>query len=147
MNGSTRGLRAVFGALCLALALLVPAAGAGAAEDVHYTKESLAEFESQLSGGQIRAASFNKRIRSMRLTLKNGDHKLVIYKAHQSPALIARLQAKHVPVTVLAKAQAEKEAKEKPVHHKIRYIAGAVVVAVIVLVGIVLLVNRRRRRD
>lgn len=134
-------------ALCLALALLTSAAGAGAAEDVHYTKESLAEFETQLSGGQIQSATFNKRIRSLRLTLKNGDHKLVIYKAHGSPALMAKLQAKHVPFTVLAKAQAEKEAKEKPVHHKIRYIAGAVVIAVILIVGAVLIVNRRRRRD
>ena len=117
MNRPTRGFPSILAALCLALALLSSTAVAGAA-DVHYTKESLPEFEAQLNGGQIQAATFNKRVRSLRLTLKNGDHKLVIYKAHESPALEAKLKAKHVAVAVLAKAQAEKEAKEKPVHHK-----------------------------
>jgi hypothetical protein len=146
MKRPIRWFRSVL-ALCLGLALLSFPAIAGAAEAVHYTKESLPEFEAQLNGGQIQAATFNKRIRSLRLTLKNGDHKLVIYKAHESPALIAKLKAKHVAVGVLAKGQAEKEAKAKPVHHKLRYIAGAVVIVVILIVGAVLVVNRRRQRD
>jgi nitrate reductase gamma subunit len=57
------------------------------------------------------------------------------------------LKAKHVTVAVLSKQQAEKEAKEKPKHHKIRYIAGGVLVAVIVIVGAVLLIRRGRSRD
>ncbi len=133
-------------ALALLLGILAPA-GAGAAEDVHYTKETLPQFEQQLRAAQIQAATFNRRVRSMRLTLKNGEHVLVIYKAKQSPELISKLEAKHVPVTVLSKAVAEKEAKEKPVHHKIRYIAGGVLVALVVVVGAVLVIYRRRQRD
>jgi type IV secretory pathway VirJ component len=130
----------------LLLAALAPAR-ASAAEDVHYTKETLPQFEQQLRSAQIQAATFNRRVRSMRLTLKNGEHVLVIYKAKQSPELISKLQAKRVPVTVLSKAAAEKEAKEKPVHHKIRYIAGGVLVALIVIIGAVLIFYRRRQQD
>lgn len=133
-------------ALVLSSAILAPAM-AGAAEAVHYTKETLPQFEQQLSSGQIRVATFNRRVRSVRLTLKNGEHVLVVYKAKQSPELISKLKAKHVPVTVLSQTAAEKEAKEKPVHHKIRYIAGGVLVAVIVVVGAVLILNRRRQTD
>jgi hypothetical protein len=144
MHTLTKRFTSISIALFLILALLSPGVGAVAAA-VTYTKEKLPEFETQLSGGQIQAATFNKRIRSMRLTLKNGEHKLVIYEKKGSPALIAKLQAKHIPVTVLAKAEAEKEAKEKPKHHKIRYIVGGVVIAVIVIVGAVLLIRRGRR--
>ena len=76
---------------------------------------------------------------------------VVVYKPKGSPALIAKLKAKHVPVTIVAKKQAEKEAKEKPLHkklikHKLRYIAGAVVVIVILVVGFIVF-RRMRQRD
>jgi ABC-type phosphate transport system substrate-binding protein len=148
MRRATTALRATLTAVLLGLALLVAAASAGAAEEsITYAKEALPAFETQLSAHQIAAATFNKRVRSMRVTLKDGEHKLVIYKAKGSPALIAKLEARHVRVTILSKAAAEKEAKAKPKHHKIRYIAGAVVIAVIVIAGLVLLISRRRRRD
>jgi hypothetical protein len=146
MHRAFRGLKAVSTAILLGFALLVAATSAAAAEEsVTYVKETLPAFEAQLNGRQIQAATFNKHVRSMRLTLKNGEHKLVIYKAKGSPALIAKLQAHHVPVTILSKTAAEKEAKAKPTHHKIRYIVGAVVIAVIVIAGLVLLISRRRR--
>ncbi len=144
MNTSTRRFSSTAIALFVTLALLAPGISALAA-DVTYTKEKLPEFETQLSGGQIQAATFNKRIRSIRLTLKNGEHKLVVYEKKGSAALISKLQAKHVPVTVLAKAEATIEAKEKPKHHTIRYIVGGVLIAVIVIVGAVLLMRRGRR--
>jgi hypothetical protein len=148
MRRTTRALRATSAAILLGLGLLVAAASAGAAaESITYVKETLPAFETQLSAHQIAAATFNKRVRSMRVTLKNGEHKLVIYSAKGSPALIAKLEARHVPVTILSKAAAENEAKAKPKHHKIRYIAGAVVIAVIVIAGLVLLISSRRRRD
>jgi hypothetical protein len=134
-------------ALCVALALLASAASAGAAEAVHYTKESLSEFERQLSAGQIKAAVFNKKLRSIRLTMKNGDHMLVRYPKHGAKAAEAKLAARHVPVSVLSAAVANKELREKPKHHKLRYIVGGALLVVIVVVGGVLLVNRRRRRD
>jgi hypothetical protein len=129
--------------LCLALA---PAAPASAAEGtVHYVKESLAEYEHQLSSRQITAATINRRVGSVRLTLKSGEHFLVHYLAHEEPKVSAALAAKHVPVTVLKPAEALKEAKKAPVKHKLRYIAGGILIAVIIIVGAVLLVDRRRK--
>lgn len=147
MNRPTRGLLGTLMGLCVALALLTSAASAGAAEAVHYTKESMSEFERQLNAGEIQTAVFNKKIRSLRLTLKNGDHVLVHYPKRGSHPLEAKLTAKHASVSVLDEAAANKEAREQPKHHKIRYIAGGVLLVVIVIVGGVLLVNRRRRRE
>jgi hypothetical protein len=131
----------------MAFALLTAAASAVAAEAVHYTNESLAEFERQMNAGQIQAAVFNRKVRSIRLTLKNGEHALVHYPKRDAPPLEATLKAKHVAVSQLSEALANKELKAKPVHHKLRYIAGGIVLAVIVVVGAVLLVNRRRQRQ
>jgi hypothetical protein len=112
---------------------------------VHYQKESLQEYEKQLAGGQIQAATFNKKVRSIHLTLKDGRHALVKYAKGQEPAYAAQLRAKGVPVTILQPAQAAKEAK-KPVKHKLRYIAGGILVVVVVVVGAVLLIDRKRKR-
>ncbi len=129
--------------LCLALA---PAAPASAAEGtVHYVKENLAEYEHQLSSGQIAAATINRRVGTVRLTLKGGEHFLVHYAAHEEPKVAAALAAKRVPVTVLKPAEALKEANKVPVKHKLRYIAGGILIAVIIIVGAVLLVDRRRK--
>jgi hypothetical protein len=130
-------------ALLLGAALLTAAASAGAAEAVHYTNESLAEYEHQLSAHQIESVVFNKRLRSLHLTLKDGTHALVHYHPRESHPIEATLAAKHVPFTILSTAQANKEVKKKP--HKLRYIVGGVVVVVIVIVGGVLLFNRRRQ--
>jgi hypothetical protein len=135
---------------CLVCACLLPAVAAQAAAEpvVHYQKETFQAYAQQLAAGQIRAATFNKRVRTIRLTLKDGRHMLVSYPAHKAPKLTVELKAKHVPVTVLKPAEAKKEAKEvgkKPVHHKLRYIAGGIVVVVIIVVGIVLLIDRRRK--
>lgn len=149
MNRATTGAKGTLVAACLAIVLLLTAAvSAGAAEVVvHYTKEAAPEFEAQLAHGEIVAATFNKKVRSIRLTLKDGRHVLVNYPKHQSAAQEAMLKAKHVPVTILTSTQANKELKSAPKHHKIRYIVGAVIIVVIVLVGIVLLLRRRRERD
>lgn len=147
MNRPTRALTSMMLAVCVALFLLAP--GAIAAEaTITYKHESEAAFAQQLAAKQIRSAIVNKRLRTLRLTLKDGTHVLAKYPKHQEPQTVARLKARGVAVTVLAKTEAEKEAKaKKPSHHKIRYIVGAVVIAVIVIVGAVLLVNRRRQRD
>lgn len=129
---------------CLALALLAPAAGA-AEGTVTYTHEDLKAYEQQLARGQIQSATFNKRVRSLHLTLKDGRHVLYKYGPKQEPTLAAALHAKGVPVTVLKPAEADREAKKTPVHHKLRYIAGGILIAVIVIVGTVLLVDRRRK--
>jgi hypothetical protein len=134
--------------ICLACACLMLALGASASAaepTVHYTKESLQEYEKQLAGGQIRAVTINKFLRSLRITLKDGRYVLATYPKHEEANTAAQLAAKHVPVTVLVPAAAQKEAKAKPVHHKLRYIAGGIVIVVIVVVGAVLLVDRRRK--
>lgn len=138
-----------FGALALALlacAALLAASVAGAAEPViRYTKESIPTYEKQLSGGEIAAATFNKKIRSLHLTLKSGQHVLVIYPPHEQLKFAAALEAKNIPVKVLKPAAAAREAASKPVHHKLRYIAAGILVVVIIVVGGVLLADRRRK--
>jgi hypothetical protein len=128
-----------------ALLLFSAVVAAGAEPVVRYQKESMQAYEGQLAGGQIQTATFNKRVRSLHLLLKNGSHVLTIYPPHDEPTLVAALEAKHVPVTILKPADASKEAASKPVHHKLRYIAGGILVVVIVVVAAVLLVDRRRK--
>ncbi|MGA2320711.1 MAG: hypothetical protein ABSG95_08190 [Solirubrobacteraceae bacterium] len=133
--------------VCLLGSLLGPVAGALAEEGtVVYKKESLKQYEQQLSSGQVQAVTINKRLRSLRLTLKDGRHVLAKYAAHQEPQVAANLKAKGVAVTVLSKTLAVQEAtKPKPVHHKLRYIAGGILLVVIIVVGAVLYFYRRRR--
>jgi hypothetical protein len=130
---------------CLACGVTLAAVVAGAAEPtVTFQKESVQVYERQLAGGQIAAATINKRVRSVHLTLKDGHHVLVQYAAHEESKYASALEAKGVPVTVLRPAAAAREAA-KPVHHKLRYIAAGVLIVVILVVGAVLLVDRRRK--
>ena len=133
---------------CLACLCLVPIASAGAAAAVpKYQQESAATYEQQLAAGEIRAATFNRKVRSLHLTLKDGRRMLLKYGPKEGGKLTTQLKAKGVPVTVLTHSQAVKESGPTPVHHKLRYIAGGIVLAVIVVVGAVLLINRRRQRQ
>jgi hypothetical protein len=128
----------------LACALLLPIAAAVAAPPA-YQAESLSTYEQQLGGGQIASVTVNKRLRSLRVTLKDGRYVLAKYAPKGEPAAVAALQAKHVPVAVLTPAQAKREVPKKVDHHKLRYIALAIVVVVIVIVGAVLFISRKRR--
>ncbi len=134
---------AVCSALVACVSLLAVASAAGA---IAYQNESFAEYQQQLAGGQIQAVTVNKRVRSVRVTLKDGRYVLAKYKPKEEPAIVAALAAKHVPVTVLTPTEAVKELKAKPVHHKLRYIVGGIVIVVILIVGAVLVVNRNRKR-
>jgi ATP-dependent Zn protease len=142
-----RALRLVAGAL-VCLALVLPSV-ASAAEDssIHYSDETLQQYEQQLNGGQVKSVTINKRLRSLRVTLKDGSHVKARYKAKGEPEQVAKLKARHVPFNVLTPAEAEAEAKEVPRHHKLRYIVGGALLVVIVLVGGVLLYRRRGRED
>jgi hypothetical protein len=147
MNRPTRAITSMMLAVCVALCLLAPAAIAAEAT-ITYTHESEGAFAQQLAAKQIQSAIVNKRVRTLRLTLKDGTHVLARYPAHQEPQTVAKLKAHGVAVSVLSKASAESEAKaKKPTHHKIRYIVGGVLIVVIVIAGGVVLVNRRRQRD
>jgi hypothetical protein len=130
--------------ICLACAAtLSVAVAAGAEGTVSYTKESLQEFEKQLAAKQIASVIINKRVRSLRTTLKDGRHVLARYAAKGEHKVAADLAAKGVPVEVLKPAAAAKEVPKKA--HKLRYIAGGIVIVVIVVVGGVLLWDRRRK--
>jgi hypothetical protein len=132
-------------ALACLLACVLLAAPAGAAPT--YQKESEAEFRQQLAAGQIREATINKRIRTIRIVLRDGSRKLARYPAKQEPRVRAELKAKRVKVTVLTPAQSSAAVAKKPVHHKLRYIVGGIALGAIVIAGGVLLYNRRRLRD
>jgi ribosomal protein S11 len=133
------------------LALLVCLAGAApiaaAQGAVSYQKEGEAEYTQQLAGGQIASAIINKRLRTIRVTLKDGRHVLARYPRHQEPRVLSELKAKGVHVSVLGKAAAVAEEKKVPKKHKLRYIIGGVLIAIVVVVGGVLLYNRTRARD
>ncbi len=133
--------------LALAAALVAPAAAPAASgeEAIKYGHESLAEYEHQLEAGQVTALVVNKRIRRLHITLKNGQHMLATYAPKKEPELVAKATAKHVPVSILSPSAAKAEAAKVPRHHKLRYIAGGILIAVIVIVGAVVLVDRRRK--
>ena len=139
--------------MCLAVLGLIPAGAAAAAEGTTtttatYTPQTLTVYHQELAAGKIQAVTVNKRLRSLRVTLKDGQKVLVHYLPHEEPNLASELQAKHVTVTVLAPTAAKAEQKAvKPVHHKLRYIAGGILLVVIIIVGAVLVVNRRRSKS
>ena len=142
MRRSTRS-RTGTRVLCCLLGALSLAAPAGAATPV-YEKESEQVWEQQLAARRIRSATINKFLQTVRTTLKDGRHVLFKYPKGQEPRVRKQLAAKHVPVTVLSHTQAVSEAKKKPVHHKLRYIAGGIVLGLIVLAGAALLIKRWR---
>jgi hypothetical protein len=146
MKRATAGLTGAIALLaCVAGLSLSPAALAAPS----YQKESEAEFQRQLSAGLIREAIINKHIRTVRITLTDGSRWLARYPPKQEPRVRSELRSKGVRVTVLTPTAAKAEEAKKPVHvhHKLRYIALGIVIAVIVVVGGVLMYNRRRRAD
>jgi hypothetical protein len=147
MSRLTRRFAWAMTALFVAAAMSIAVADVEAAEAVKYTKESLAEYEQQRGAGEVVAVTFNRKLRSMRVTLKDGRHVLAKYEKRGFPEQQAKLKGKAVHVTVLSQSEANKEAKEQPKHHKIRYIVGGVLIIVILLVGGVLLYRRRGTRD
>jgi ATP-dependent Zn protease len=131
--------------LALCMILVIPAT-ALAESTAEYTKESKQEFEQQLAKGEIEKAVFNKKLRRLHITTKNGHLYLYHYEKKGSDALKKELATKHISVTVLTPSQA---AKEKPgtKKHKIRYIVGAVVIVLIVIGLVIFFVRRRGMRD
>jgi ATP-dependent Zn protease len=140
MKKSIAQSAAALSACALVLATLVPATSAVAAgSPVHYQHESYQTFQAQLAGGQIKAVTFNKKPHSVHITLDDGRKLLAIYPSHEEPALAAELAAKGVPFTV-----EKHKSTVKPVHHTLRYIAGGILVLVILAILAVLLIGRRR---
>ncbi len=140
MNRSIRQRAAALSACLLALTFLAQVTAAVAAGAVlHYQHESYQTFQNQMASGQIKAVTFNKKPHSVHVTLNNGQKVLAIYPSHDEPQLAAELAAKGVPVTV-----EKHKSTVKPVHHTLRYIAGGILVIVILAILAVLLIGRRR---
>jgi hypothetical protein len=73
---------------------------------VAYVHETFPEYESQLGSGAIREVTINKRLRTVRVTLNDGRHVLAQYAPHEEPHVVRELRERHVPVTILTRAQA-----------------------------------------
>jgi hypothetical protein len=146
MKRATPRVGRLLAPLLIALCLFAPAVATAAEEGVH-VPELLSAFEAQLKAKQVASVTFNKRLRSMRVTLTDGKLYLAKYPPKDSAAWIAKVKAANVSVTVLTPTQAKKEAGKKPVKHKIRYIVGGVVLVLIVIGVVVLLLRRRRQVD
>jgi len=143
MTAPHRPVRPMLALSCAAALLLL--AVAPAAAEIKYQHESEQEWKAQLTSGQIASVIINKRAQSLRTTLKDGRYVLASYPKHESRRAESELREHHVPFTVLSKTQAASLAKKVPVHHKIRYIAGGILIAIIVVVGAVLFIRRRGR--
>jgi hypothetical protein len=141
MTGLTR-MRVVGPAAVLAIlvALALPAGALAAGATPTYTKESKQAYEQQLAKAEIVAVTFNKPVRSIRITLKDGKHVLYVYPKKGSAALEEALAAKGVPVSQLH----GKHKKKSSSKHTRRYVAIAIVV-ILILAGVAFLLFRRRR--
>jgi hypothetical protein len=124
------------------VALAVPAGSLAAAAVPTYTKESKQAYEEQLTKGQIVTAVFNKPVRSVRLTLRDGRHVLYIYPKKTSKELEAALAAKGVSVSQL-QGTGKKKHKGSSKHTR-RYVAIGIVVVLLLLGGGLMLARRRR---
>jgi FtsH-like protein len=144
MTSQLRAPMPVLAVLLALLALLAGSAAARAESTPTYTKESISQYEAQLKAGQIQSVVVNKRLRSLRITLKDGTHVFAKYAKKTGPKYYAQITAKGIPLSFLSAAAAKKEQEKAPKHHKIRYIAGGVLIAVLVIVGVILFLRRRR---
>jgi ATP-dependent Zn protease len=135
-------------ALAISITLGPLAPGANAEAPITYRHETEAEFEQQIAAKKIKNAVINRSLRTVRVTLDDGEHVLGKYPRHQVPQTIARLKAAGATVSLLSKKEGERQAgKAKKHKHKIRYIVGGVVIVLIVIGGVVWLIRRRRQLD
>jgi 4-amino-4-deoxy-L-arabinose transferase-like glycosyltransferase len=132
-------MRGAVGLVVCLLALASLAMAAVAATVIHYQHESYQTFQGQLAHGEIRTATFNKKPHSVHVLLIDGRHVLAVYPSHDEPQIAAALTAKGVSVSV-----EKHKTKTAPVHHTLRYIAGGILVIVILAILAVLLIGRRR---
>jgi hypothetical protein len=135
---STAVRRATLAALAAALAC-AGALGLPGPARASLPQESVSAYQAQLRAGHVQALVFHTKSHKLRVSLNGGRKLVVLYPAAQQQQLVRQAEAKGVTVKVVHK-------KGKGAHHKLRYVAGAIVVAVIVVVVAVLLVDRRRKR-
>src|SRR5438105_7514834 len=118
-------------AVLVAATLLAAPAGAAS----HAKSESYAAFRSQLSSGQVKAATVVPKKHTANVKLRNGVKYRVTYPASTDVAASLRAHGAHVRVKKTAAAGS---------HIRLRYIVLAVVAALAIAGGVASLVRRRR---
>jgi ATP-dependent Zn protease len=98
--------------------------------------ESLAVFEGQLNGHQVRAVTLRTKAHTFHVTLEDGRVVKVVFPSAEQQRLMQDLGAEGITVKV---------AKVSSPSHKRRYIIGGIVIVVIVLAVVGLLLRHRRR--
>lgn len=138
----TRSIRRNSAVLVLCLAGLAAFACLAAAAGIHFQKESLQAYERQLAKGEVHADAFHPGTGSghLHVSLNDGRHMTIAYASGEQDKLVAQARAKGARVQVASL----KAKKATAVKHKLRYIAGAVLIVVILIVLAVLLIGRRR---
>jgi hypothetical protein len=110
-----------------------------AATVIHFQRESYNALLIQLRKGEVHAVVLHPQGYKAHVSLENGGHMTVTYKPSEVAALQAQAHAHGSSFTVASATH-----KTTATHHKLRYIAGAILIVVIVVVLAVLLVGRRR---
>lgn len=110
-----------------------------AATVIHFQRESYQAFLVQLRKGEVHAVVLHPQGYKAHISLDDGRHMTATYPPAEVAKLEAQAQAHNASFTVAAATH-----KSTATHHKLRYIAGAIVIVVIVVVLAVLLVGRRR---
>lgn len=103
------------------------------------TTESYQSLLHQIDTGQVSAAVINRKAHTAKVTLASGSIERVDYPPKQEKQLSDTLRKKGANVKI-----AKRKRAKKAVHHKLRYIAAAIV-GLGILVGGVLLIVRGRR--
>jgi hypothetical protein len=148
MTSQLRARTPVLAVLLALLALFAGGATARAAETTPtYTHETLSQALAQLKAGEIQSVVVNKRLRSLRITLKDGSHVFAKYGKKEGPKYYAQITAKGIPLSFLTVTAAKKEQEHATTHHKIRYIVGGVVIVGIVIAAVILIMRRRRPEE
>ena len=115
--GAARGLARIgAAALCVAGASVMLALSTASTDATTIVYEPVSEtvFLHELDSGQVAAATINKRVRSVRVTLKDGSHVKVKYPKHDEPKTYALIKSRGVPVNILSEAEAKAEIKKTP---------------------------------
>jgi hypothetical protein len=131
-----RTLAALLTLLTLAGTLAAPVF---AATVIHFQRESYEALLIQLRKGEVHAVVLHPQGYKAHVSLENGGHMTVTYTPSEVAVLEAQAHAHGSSFTVATAAH-----KTTATHHKLRYIAGAILIVVIVIVLAVLLVGRRR---
>jgi hypothetical protein len=124
------------------LAILAVAANAPLAIAATSTvTESYTALLHQIDSGQVLIAHVNERTNDIRVTLRNGTEEFVVYPHAGHKTLIDSLIHHGVkPIYTAHKTAA------KPVHHVLRYVAGGIVI-VLLLIGAGVWVYTRGQRQ